>query len=536
MEGFIEDITERKQAEAAIHRQNEILDALQQTTLDLLSELDLDVLLENIVRRAGALMGTSAGYLDLLDPETGQLRPRVGMGALAESLDHPVQPGQGVAGTVWQSGKPLIVEDYDRWPGRIGSFSRKMIRSIVGVPLLSSGQVLGVLGLAHEAFSEKVFTPGDVDVLTEFARLVTIGIENARLYRAAQQELAERKRAEEIVRLRLRLWEYATTHSVDELMQKALDEIGALTGSPIGFYHFVEEDQITLSLQAWSTRTLTEFCRAEGKGLHYPIDEAGVWVDCVHQRKPVIHNDYSALPHRRGMPAGHAEVIRELVAPTIRHNRVVAILGIGNKPTDYDEKDVELVSYIADIIWTIMEQKRANEQILQLNARLEQLAMTDELTGLFNRRSFFKRGKEEIRRSRRYHTPLSLLMIDIDNFKAVNDTYGHDAGDRMLRCVADTLQHSIRDIDLLARLGGEEFGILLPNTEAADAVKLAERLRLAVAQATCSLLEHQAGVTLSIGVTTYDQDIENIDHLLKDADTAMYRAKNLGRNQVVYAG
>jgi PAS domain S-box-containing protein len=191
------------------------------------------------------------------------------------------------------------------------------------------------------------------------------------------RDITERRQAEEVVRLRLRLWEYAATHSVDELMQEALDEIGKLTGSPIGFYHFVEEDQVTLSLQAWSTRTLQEFCKAEGKGLHYNIDEAGVWVDCVYQRKPVIHNDYAALPHRKGMPEGHAEVVRELVVPTMRDDCVVSILGVGNKPSDYSEKDVELVAYVADIVWSIVERKQAEEALQQANAELR--ARNEEL-------------------------------------------------------------------------------------------------------------------------------------------------------------
>jgi diguanylate cyclase (GGDEF)-like protein/PAS domain S-box-containing protein len=326
---------------------------------------------------------------------------------------------------------------------------------------------------------------------------------------------------------------FAFLRDIDELMQYALDEIGKVIGSPIGFYHFVEEDQNTLSLQAWSTRTMAEFCKAEGKGMHYPISEAGVWVDCVRERKPIIHNDYASLPNRKGMPAGHAEVTRELVVPTMRNGRIVAILGVGNKPVDYDQKDVEFVSYIADVVWTIVEQKQANERILQLNTKLEQLAMTDELTGLFNRRSFFNRGVEEIRRSQRYHSPLSLLMLDIDGFKAVNDTFGHDVGDHMLRCVADTLLHNIREIDVLARLGGEEFGILLPNTEAADAVKLAERLRLAIEKTSCAVQDQKTSVTVSIGVATRKKEIQSIDGLLKRADTAMYQAKNQGRNRVI---
>jgi PAS domain S-box-containing protein len=186
------------------------------------------------------------------------------------------------------------------------------------------------------------------------------------------RDISERKRTEEIIQLRLQLLEFSADHSLTELMQRALDEIGRLTRSPIGFYHFVEADQKTLSLQAWSTRTLEEFCKAEGAGMHYDIDQAGVWVDCVYQRRPVIHNDYMALPHRKGMPPGHAEVKRELVVPTMADGRIVAILGVGNSPVDYDEQDVALVAYVSDVIWNITERKRAEETLQQSKALLEQ--------------------------------------------------------------------------------------------------------------------------------------------------------------------
>ncbi len=187
------------------------------------------------------------------------------------------------------------------------------------------------------------------------------------------RDITERKRTEDLVRTRLILMEFAVSHSLEELLEKTLDEVSALTHSPIGFYHFVEKDQKTLTLQAWSMRTKKEFCRAEAKGLHYPIDQAGVWVDCVHERKPVIHNDYRSLPHRKGMPEGHAAVIRELVVPIMRSNRIVAILGIGNKPTDYTENDVEIVSYLADVAWEITEHKRAQEAMQALTIRQEAL-------------------------------------------------------------------------------------------------------------------------------------------------------------------
>lgn len=180
----------------------------------------------------------------------------------------------------------------------------------------------------------------------------------------------------DLLRTRLTLHEFALSHTLEELLRKTLDEINILTQSKIGFFHFVASDQKTLSLQAWSTRTVENFCKAKGRGMHYDIDQAGVWVDAVHQRQPVIHNDYAALPHKKGMPPGHATVVRELVVPIMRADRVAAILGVGNKPTDYTEKDVEIVSFLADVAWEITEHKRAEEALHYEHEFLQNLLNT----------------------------------------------------------------------------------------------------------------------------------------------------------------
>ncbi len=178
-------------------------------------------------------------------------------------------------------------------------------------------------------------------------------------------DITERKRVESIMQARLRLLELANSRSMDELLTAALDEIEALTGSTIGFYHFLDPAQRTLSLQSWSTNTLKNMCAAEGKGCHYDVARAGVWVDCIHQRGPVIHNDYASLPHRKGMPEGHARVIREVVVPILRGNLIKAIVGVGNKSTDYAENDVEIVKQLGDLSWDIVERMRAEEALKQ---------------------------------------------------------------------------------------------------------------------------------------------------------------------------
>jgi len=190
--------------------------------------------------------------------------------------------------------------------------------------------------------------------------------------------IAREELSQAFIKIRLSLIEYAITHTLAELLAQSLDEVAAFVESPIGFYHFVEPDQKTLSLQQWSTRTRKEFCRAAVKGTHYNIDQAGVWVDCLRQKKAVIHNDYSSLPHKKGMPEGHAEVVRELVVPVIRKDKAVAILGVGNKLIDYTQRDVEIVSYLADVTWEIVQQKRADDALrkttVDLHERVKELS------------------------------------------------------------------------------------------------------------------------------------------------------------------
>jgi diguanylate cyclase (GGDEF)-like protein/PAS domain S-box-containing protein len=176
-------------------------------------------------------------------------------------------------------------------------------------------------------------------------------------------DITGRKRTENLMRVRLRLSQFSNLHSLDEFLQKTLDEAEALTGSQIGFAHFLEADQKTLELQMWSTNTIKNMCKAEGKGQHYPVEEAGVWVDCIYARAPVIHNDYASLPHRKGLPEGHAPVFRELVVPVIRNDLIVAIFGVGNKPANYTDEDVDAVLQLANLTWDIVQRKRTEEAL-----------------------------------------------------------------------------------------------------------------------------------------------------------------------------
>lgn len=195
-------------------------------------------------------------------------------------------------------------------------------------------------------------------------------------------DITDRKQAEEILKARLRLSESSGTIDLGDLLQQSLDEAERITGSRIGFVHFVGEDQKTLPLQMWSTQTLGNKCTADTKASHYNVDAAGVWADCIRERRPVIHNDYASLPQRKGLPPGHVLVARELVVPILRNDRVTAVFGVGNKPQDYNEKDVVAVSSLANLACDIVLRNKAEEQLELQGLVLDQARDRITLTNL----------------------------------------------------------------------------------------------------------------------------------------------------------
>lgn len=171
----------------------------------------------------------------------------------------------------------------------------------------------------------------------------------------------------------------------------------------------------------------------------------------------------------------------------------------------------------------------------EYDARLEQLSMSDSLTGLLNRRAFLARFRTEVERAIRYGRPLSYILIDLDHFKWINDTHGHPVGDNVLTAVSAVLCGAVRANDVVGRLGGEEFGILLPETNLAGASEVAERCRQSVASTVvrADTAEVEVKVTLSMGIATYPEcDGHTVEDIVRLADAALYRAKSMGRNRV----
>jgi diguanylate cyclase (GGDEF)-like protein len=174
----------------------------------------------------------------------------------------------------------------------------------------------------------------------------------------------------------------------------------------------------------------------------------------------------------------------------------------------------------------------------QLEAELTRQAHLDYLTGLNNRRSFMERAEEEFRRSTRYGKMLSVGMIDVDDFKKINDQYGHKVGDAVLRFLAEVCSKTLREVDIVGRMGGEEFAVLMPETHREAALDVVERLRTALASAEVPLESGAAPIrfTVSIGLATGRSADDGPEFLLNLADHALYRAKASGKNRVCMAG
>lgn len=200
-------------------------------------------------------------------------------------------------------------------------------------------------------------------------------------------------------------------------------------------------------------------------------------------------------------------------------------------PKPYDDLELNARIYASLRTKALQDELRMkNRQLEEVLHKVESMAVTDVLTGLFNRRRFHDDITKEFERSKRYATPFSLILLDIDHFKNINDNYGHQAGDRTLKEVTEIILKNVREIDTAARYGGEEFMVILPNTEKKEAVEVAERMRIGIENNKFSNIEGTI-ITVSIGVSGMpDKDIDNEDKVISCADLALYRAKQKGRN------
>jgi two-component system cell cycle response regulator len=275
--------------------------------------------------------------------------------------------------------------------------------------------------------------------------------------------------------------------------------------------------------------------------LEIELDRYPEVVAALNGRIPVLIPDLQSSPLyaslREGWERGGTQVsVRSVMAlpfPIDGENMGVFLLRRTSEEPRFDAADVEFASTVVRSGVAAIQRAHAIETARADNDRLEALAHTDHLTQLVNRRALTIRLVTEMERVRRYNAPLSMLLIDLDHFKLVNDTYGHIAGDSVLAAVATLLQRAVRTVDMVARYGGEEFVVVLPETGRQGAIAFAERIRERIAAHGFSIGEPGIHVTASIGVATYPSPrLDSVEDLFHAADVALYRAKGNGRNLV----
>ena len=241
--------------------------------------------------------------------------------------------------------------------------------------------------------------------------------------------------------------------------------------------------------------------------------------DIDTHKKPIIRKSQRAF-------AGNYKTNNCAITPLICQDRVVGVLNLADKmeSDSFDSEDIALIELLSQLVG-------ASIGNIKLFEKIQRQATTDGLTGLANHKTFYEILEKELWRSRRYGGQISLIMIDIDNLKSINDTYGHRAGDKVIREISRKIKDCIRQIDTAARYGGDEFAVILPNTSLPDAVVAAERMVDAVAHSPAIWKKEQIAVSISVGLGQYDADT-NPEDITSGSDRALYTAKQAGKNTV----
>ncbi|MCS7194804.1 MAG: diguanylate cyclase [Meiothermus sp.] len=432
---------------------------------------------------AGAVLQYRRGVLRGIAWEIPkELRPKL------VPLARELQCHQGPAWQAYHSGMPFFTESYSAHPGALPELKQLGFETLVAYPVHTRDAMKGrvVLVLAHRG--RLAWTRGRKEILLGVERLLSSALE-----RALQDELYQR-----INRLLTEAWSYPSQEVYHRILEAAVELVpGSKTGS------------------LWIWEKGAYVCRA-AVGSAW---DCGVQMGEEGMLEWYAEGSAQALEGRPRIRLGGgegAEATANLCLPVAHQGRVLAYLNLDSSqdPEAFAEDSLAAVQLFATPIATLVHE-------LQNRAALEEAALTDGLTGLYNRRAFDLRLKEEVERARRYRYPLSLLVIDLKNFKPINDHLGHAAGDWALREVARALLQGGRAGDLVFRWGGDEFAVLLPQTDAEGALVVGRRL-LAAIGAVC--LE---GLCLSanLGQATFPQEARSAEELLRLADNRMYADK-----------
>jgi len=368
-------------------------------------------------------------------------------------------------------------------------------------------EVVGILDIQSEKLD--AFDSETLDLLTLFSTQASIALENARLYTLEQRRTKQLEAINAIAR------QTTAVLNLDELLTKVCDLVLEKFGVDHVVVSLLDEDD-HLSVRAHKGK-LTPILP---QGAALPVG-TGMGMRALELGKTVVENDVRSL---RRYLASFVETRSEVCVPLIFFGEKLGVLMLESSALgNFTNEDVPPLESVADICAGAIKNAHYFEQA-------QQLAYRDGLTGIYNRRYFEMQIASEIERASRYDGRLAIIMIDIDNFKRLNDEFGHLLGDEVLRQVSTVFVQQLRKVDVVCRYGGEEFAILVPQTSGGNALEVAEKLRRVVAAYRFPGVPVK--VTISAGVSEFPSNGSTRDELVAAADAALYASKESGRNRV----
>jgi diguanylate cyclase (GGDEF)-like protein len=472
-----------------------------------LSTFDLDEVLQRILGIARDYFHLRNVAIVLLDQQSQQLYVRSQIGWDEGQDKVRLSLGQGITGVAALKKQPVYAPDVSKDPRYF--CSAKSTRSELAIPLMVCEEVVGVLDCQSDRVDH--FDPETVDLLTLFSTQASIALQNARLYSLEQQ------RARQLQAINAIAQQTTAVLDLEDLLIKVCGLIqDAFRVSHVSL--FLREDQ-DLVLRAHHG-TLTP--QIPGGGRFAAVAEP--WASILAESRTTMESDLN------GAPSGSkffAETASRLCIPLVSFGQTLGVLALdSSKPDAFRDGDQQSLESVADICATAIQNAHYVE-------RVKQLAYLDGLTGIFNRRFFELRILEEIERARRYDTGMAVVMADIDQFKRLNDEFGHVLGDEVLRQTSSIFHQQVRKVDVVCRYGGEEFAILLTQIDSKQALAVTQKLRKTVEGWQFPGVPRR--VTISAGTSVFPQHGTTRDELVKAADSALYAAKQLGRNAVCLA-
>jgi len=488
-------------------------EAIARLTRAVASETDPNRVLERILAGADEVLEADQGML--ATREGPRFHVRFVHNMPETSVGEVVEPDVGISGRVLTTGQTVFTNDYQHDERATEYFRQAGVRAAIYTPIRSHGQVFGILGLNFKQ-AGRTIGPEEKALVEELAEMAGVALANAQNFQNATRRAERLRSLHEIGQV------LAATIQVDELFRKIYEQVSGIMDTGAFFIALWHPETAMVEM-----RFLVDKGR-EYPPQTYPLSAGPASIAIKEKRAILITEDVDRVPgYLLGDPGDSTRSI--LVVPMIREGKVLgAISAQSYEPYAYTEEDQEILSLLAAQAAVALENARLVETT-------RQLSLTDQLTGLWNYRYLQEQLPREIDRAARYGHPLSVVMMDSDSLKYVNDRYGHDAGNEHLVALARAIQRVIRKTDWAVRYAGDEFFVILPETDQEGALALAERLRQDIMHTPLVADGQRVRTTVSMGVATYPLHAKNMEELLLQVDHALYASKRAGRNRVTVA-